>query len=851
MRELKITALLLLLTSVVFSQITNLDSLKMAAENRSGLEKARALNALSEALMPKNPDLAKAHAEMALGLASGADDQEVKAAAYDNIGRGFQVKLDYRRAMESFLEALKIRVHGNDERGQAVSRSHMGRVFYLMEDFTLAEENLVKALDLWKKIDDGTGAAQAHEFLGDLYLAREIYGIALENYRQAMDLKLGAGDAEGAAGIASLLGDIYMELGNGESAISYFRTSLDLNRELNDSANIATDYNRISMAQLDRRAFEEALEFSNLALGIRRQMLDTFGMAECGKNLGLIYLGMKELERAKAHLQKSAEWLVGLPVQAGTPDIYRQIAEGFAAVGDFDRAYSHHLAFAQTRTEVFNQEKAKALLELTTKYESEFAAREQQQRIEILELEKINSAKIKYFLLVVIGLIGVLLATVYFSYRRKKADNQLLLAKNEEIGRQKDEIKSKNTELQQKNISLDLLNKKLVDEMAERENIEKSSFARDRFLATMSHEMRTPLNIIIGLTHILLDSEPRPDQAEQLRTLQYSANNLIVYINDVLDFSKIEAGKLNLEDREFNPITTFQEIKFHFEKKAAGKNLLFHYFFDKKIPEKLLGDNARLHQILTYLLTNMLQHTEAGAVKTQVSLEGLNNREAMLKIAIEGTDGGHGRKIMDGLFQSLGEQGGETVSSDSEQLSLAITKRLIELQNGKLEVVTLPGTSTTFVIFLPFKLVAGDKKSVEKQPVPDFSHLAGTSILVVEDNKINQLVVAKILRKLGIEVRTANHGQEALEFYENEDFDLILMDIQMPVMDGYRTTAEIRTHPIVSKRDVPIIALTASAFLTEKEKAVLFGMNDHVGKPFSPEELLSKISACLEVYRNA
>ena len=184
-----------------------------------------------------------------------------------------------------------------------------------------------------------------------------------------------------------------------------------------------------------------------------------------------------------------------------------------------------------------------------------------------------------------------------------------------------------------------------------------------------------------------------------------------------------------------------------------------------------------------------------------------------------------------------------------ERLSLAITKRLVELQNGKLEVQSIPGESTVFKILLPFKLSPESLKQVKDTTKADFSHLAGNRILVVEDNKINQLVVSKMLRKLGVEVSTADNGLEGLEVFEREYFDLVLMDIQMPEMDGYRATAEIRRHPNPAKRDVPVIALTASAFLTEKEKAVLFGMNDHVGKPFSPEELMEKISACLRVYK--
>jgi CheY-like chemotaxis protein len=187
-------------------------------------------------------------------------------------------------------------------------------------------------------------------------------------------------------------------------------------------------------------------------------------------------------------------------------------------------------------------------------------------------------------------------------------------------------------------------------------------------------------------------------------------------------------------------------------------------------------------------------------------------------------------------------------SYEGRYLSLAITKKLIELQNGKFDIRCRDG-GVVYSVSLKFKVVKAKQKAAQKPPEPNYSHLTGKRILVVEDNKINQLVVAKLLKKLNVEVTTADNGEEALKAFEQENFDLVLMDIQMPVMDGYRATKEIRRLPDEWKRDVPIIALTASAFLTEKEKAQLFGMNDHVGKPFSPDELLEKVSACLEMCR--
>ncbi|MEO1258074.1 MAG: response regulator [Bacteroidota bacterium] len=450
----------------------------------------------------------------------------------------------------------------------------------------------------------------------------------------------------------------------------------------------------------------------------------------------------------------------------------------------------------------------------------------------------------------VIGLLGLLAMGIFIGFIQKQQTKKDFEAKEKELGKMEDEISYLKLELEAKSISLDLLNKKLVTVLAAKEAIEKSSFARDRFLAAMSNEMRNPLNVITGLTHVLLKDNPKKEHIEQIRSLQFSANDLVVFINDILNFSNIEAGKLNLEDREFSPKDTVTDIEKRFLKRAVESKLMFHFFYDAKIPELLMGDDARLRQILTNLLTNTFKHTKEGHVKVYMSLFELKAREIMLKLVIEGTDGGVDRRTIEEMFKPHHTGNSVYEGFDGQQFSLAITKRLVELQNGKIDVDVEEGHKTTFSVLLPFKLVLDRLSTKKEAALPTYHNFSGTHILVVEDNKINQLVVAKMLKKLGMQVTLASQGFEALELVETNDFDLILMDIQMPEMDGYRATAEIRRHLVESKRDVPIIALTASAFLTEKEKAVLFGMNDHVGKPFSPGELTEKIYKCLKAYKN-
>jgi len=849
--------LLLLLFSIILcfplkANSPSLDSLMATLSSQRGVERVACLNQISTILLEEDLSQAKAYADKAFYLAENLKDVEGMAAATDNYGFIFQAKHDYSNAMKSFVEGLKIRNGVNDVKGVAISRNHIGRVFYLQENYAQAEENLKTSLGLWTELDDPSGTAIVNKNLGDVYLAKKFYGKAQEIYTKALDQKLQINDVEGAAKIANHIGKVSSDLGDYEGALVYYQMSLDLHASVANLPKIAVDYNNMTLALLQQHALEDALETNESALQIREQLKDTFGLAEVYKNFGLIYHKKQENNKAMQALDQSVALLENLDPDPQTPPIYKAISETYAALNHFDKAYQYQLAFAKTRDVIFNQEKDRDLLELTTQYESEYAAKEQKRKIDLLEIENSANKKISIFLTAVVGLIAMLLLSLFFSYKRKQKDNQLLRIKNGEIRQQKEEIKNKNQELENNNTKLDLLNSKLVEEIAERESIEKSSFARDSFLSTMSHEMRTPINIITGLTHLLLDEAPRTDQIEHLRTLQFAANNLVVFINDVLDFSKIEAGKLDLEKRDFYPSKTFAEIQNRFDNQADELGASIHYSFDKKIPDKLFGDSARFNQITTNLIAASCNYTNEGEIDVELELNELTTKEATLLLRISDNGVGIEPEKIDAMFKSFTDSETETFEGyASPGIPLAITKRLIDLQNGKIEVDSRLDGGTTFTVFLPFQLPIDMKESDKKMDKPSLGQLAASKILVVEDNKINQLVVAKMLRKLNIEVVTADDGLEALKIFDSEKFDLVLMDIQMPKMDGYRCTAEMRKTSDPEKRDIPIIALTASAFLTRKEKAKLFGMNEHVGKPFAPEELLEKIRSCLEVYKNA
>ena len=793
---------------------------------------------LAEALQKGEYQLADRY----LSEAHNTPQTAAETAAFDVLaGDLYRARYDYRNAMQAYLDAERYYAEAQDNDGLLCTKTRAGELFFLEENYKRAEALLTEALNL-----TGTTAdrSRTNESVADVQLARRRYGQAKTYYQQAMQGYLEQQDIPKAARIARRLGALSTDLGDYDGALTYYETSLDLHGSTEYLPGIATDLQLIAATLFAQTDYEGAEAEALRALEMRRSLNAPIDLAETQHLLGTIYNAKGDAAEALTYLARAGVQLDRATLQARVPTLYAAIAATYAQLDRPAEAYAAQSEATQTRAAVTEQDKEQALLQLTTKYQSEFATEQQAQQIRELERTETAQKRIMGFLLAIIGLSVLLLLAIYRSYRTERRDKELLRTKNAEIEAQHERIEAQNALLEEQNLRLDKLNGQLVDEMAEREAIEKSSFARDRFLATMSNEMRNPINVISGLTHILLDEQPREDQTEHLRNLQFSANNLLVFINDVLDFSKIEAGKLELVSREFAPARTLQEVQQRVVLNAAEKDVALRYHYDERIPRRLLGDSARLYQIMTQLVHTSLQHMEEGQIVVSLDLHEHETEDVCLRLRVTDDGPGIDPARIDKLLHRYERPSDDIFEGHTTQeLGLAITRRLIELQNGRLEVDTRPGIGTVFTVLLPFRLPF--EQPTDTEALVEQVGLAGKRILLVEDNKINQLVVAKLLRKLGVEVHTADDGLQALDVYAQHAFDLVLMDIQMPNMDGYRATAEIRKHADPNKRTVPIIALTASAFLTAKEKAKLFGMNDHVGKPFGREELVEKIALAL------
>lgn len=372
--------------------------------------------------------------------------------------------------------------------------------------------------------------------------------------------------------------------------------------------------------------------------------------------------------------------------------------------------------------------------------------------------------------------------------------------------------------------------------MEARERAIELSEAKEMFLSVMSHEIRTPLNAIIGLTHLLLDEEPKPAQINDLNLLKFSEEHLLSLVNDILDYSKIESGNLKLEEIDFNLADVTSDLMRSLQLTADknGNELILE--FDQNIPSNLIGDTTRLHQILINLIGNALKFTSNGRVCVFVRL--LKKTAHSAEVYFEVTDTGIGiaEDKRDYIFETF-TQAKANISRKygGTGLGLAIVKKLLLLHNSAIEVQSEEGRGTTFRFKICYQLKKeGRAAAVTEDRVAEFS---GQKVLVVEDNEINVLIAKRVFGKWGLAMDFAEDGHKAIEMVNQKRYDLILMDILMPGLDGFETTQVIRALPNAQNPRTPVIALTASTLSHDRQKYEDSGMDGHITKPFNPLEV--------------
>jgi len=659
---------------------------------------------------------------------------------------------------------------------------------------------------------------------------RKQYKLSLSAFTEALQYYTELGNVEMQMACYMDISSVYVQLSDIPSSLQQILKRLSLHSGNGDSVGVASDYNEIGKLYSIMQDYPNAIDYFRRALKIFENLQLKKEMVHSYYLIGSAYSSKEDFDKALYYLLRasnSVQLLNDLDIQANT---LGSLALAYTRTGEYEQALSFfndaiRLAMNGASPAVRAELKwslGNLYIELT-QYDKAIEVLGNALQIARLTTPKAQLAKIH--------------SSLSLAYE-KISDYKMALDQFQKYTELEKEAISEEVQLKTKalHIRFDLEELKKQKEIAE-----LSDKLKEQFLANVSHEIRTPMNGVLGMTHLLSRTNPNKEQQEYIDAIRLSANNLMSIINDILDFSKINAGKIEFSETEFSLRELIRSTMQIFQVRAEEKKIKIGCTIDYQVKDNLSGDPIRLNQILNNLLGNAVKFTEKGTVSLDVKLLESGEDTVKLKFTVKDSGIGIPENKLQTIFESFEQAGDSKKRYEGTGLGLTIVKQLVENQGGRIRVLSRMNEGSEFIFELTFK--AGKQKQVvaEVQPrVSDKSNadFSQVRVLIVEDNKVNQLLVKNMLRNFGFEhFDTAENGKVALHKLSDTDYDLILMDIQMPEMDGYEITREIRKRLRPEMRNVPVIAVSADASEKEKTKAREAGMNDYVVKPYTPEEL--------------
>jgi signal transduction histidine kinase/ActR/RegA family two-component response regulator len=765
--------------------------------------------------------------QKANGQAVLIDDKKGQALCYYYIGLNNRYMGNYSEALKYHLRDLQIQEDLNNKLGIANAYITIAAILNTLKDRDAAMEKLFAAKKLFEEIQDTTGIATVYNDLGSTFLVMGDTSEALQNHLQAAKLRELSSEFNGLGASNSYISRIYQEQGEPKKALNYLKAADKAFKNSSNLHGIMTTQIEMSDFYLGCNDIDSALIWLDIAEESAKEIMNYFGLIKIYSSRGIIRMNQKNYSQAI----KDFKYALSLAeLKKNHQQIYQinaLLSQAYKEIGNYENAYFYQSRSIQYKDSVDSN----AGLNVAVQMEMEYNYKREKIRSELLQVQKdkLNEAKLAeqntekqlYFAGV---LMFIIVSLGLWSRLRfiRKAGRELLMRK-EEADRQR-----------------------LIAE-TEKLKATKSEKVKEEFLANMSHEIRTPMNAIKGMIDILIRDEHPARQDKYLQAIRQSSENLLVILNEILDLSKLEAGKIEPEKVRFETENVLQNVQNILRFKAEEKGLKLILKMDDRIPKYLCGDQTHLHQILLNLASNAVKFTEKGHVTIESELKSIEGKKIDVQFKVTDTGIGIAKEKLDSVFEVFTQAEANTTRKyGGTGLGLTICKRLVELHNGQISVESELTLGSTFTVILPFE--ASDEPETKIIEEEQFVMINDLKILLAEDNQFNVMVAKDVIENSipGAKVEVAENGKIALEKVQQNNYNLILMDIQMPEMDGYDTTKAIRNldNP---KSSIPIMAMTANVMKAEVDRCFEAGMNAYIGKPFERKELISNINKLLTV----
>jgi signal transduction histidine kinase len=690
-----------------------------------------------------------------------------------------------------------------------------GIAYENMVNYAKAFNDYFESLQLYKSVNNEKGMANACINIGLIYQYQGNYPMSDKYFNDALQICKRIHNMKGEMAVYNNLAINFKNKGDRQRALYYYRLAYTYHKSQLSYLSMSNALNNIGVVYEEMGLYDSALYCFQESAKYKLLHNDYVGLGNALNNIASSLIGLKRYKDAMLYLDSSEHINKRYGYDNNQVQNYYNRFRIMKSMGVFDKALDYFIQYRAAEDSIIKAENERILSTTQQQYELEIINNKiamQEATLERTErLRKINIS----IIVVLLFIAGTLL---YFYIQRNRLNKQL---------------KEQSRAIDKQNQQLRHINRELHQAKDVAENAVK---AKGQFLSLMSHEIRTPLNAIIAIANLLETSDDTAANAQNLKVLKSASENLVNLVNDILDLSKMESGKLYLSVAPFNFKKLINQAAALYDVNAKSKGLAIHVSYDSSLPERLQGDELRLNQVLSNLISNAIKFTEQGEVSIHVKM--VSETENAFHVHIEVADTGIGIPLdkQELIFKSF-EQADSTTSRKygGTGLGLSICKRILALYNAELLLDSEPGKGSRFYFTLTMPK-ADDGNIIEQDAVVqkpiDYS---GKNVLIVDDNPVNIYVIEQFLKRIHIKTSVAENGKQALRKMEMQMPDLILMDIHMPEMGGYETAQAIRKLMY----QVPIVAVTASTSVTgtEFEKMKSAGMNDYMLKPFQVDEL--------------